>query len=47
MLTRFTLPEELFGPLSLRELEQDRYSRRIEGYLPDSHFAFLDEVPIN
>jgi MoxR-like ATPase len=44
LLTRFSVPEELFGPLSLRELENDRYVRRIDGYLPTVSVAFIDEV---
>jgi MoxR-like ATPase len=44
LLTRFSVPEELFGPLSLASLEQDRYERKIEGYLPTASFAFIDEV---
>jgi hypothetical protein len=43
-LSKFTVPEEIFGPLSLRELEQDRYIRKTDGYLPDCSFAFLDEI---
>ncbi len=44
LLTKFSTPEELLGPISLKALEQDRFSRVITGKLPDVQFAFIDEV---
>src|SRR5574342_398925 len=44
LLTRFTTPEEIFGAVSLKALEQDDYRRVTSRKLPDAHIAFLDEI---
>ena len=44
LLTKFSTPEEIFGAVSLKGLENDEYRRVTTGKLPEAHIAFLDEV---
>jgi MoxR-like ATPase len=44
LLTRFTEPNEIFGPVDIQAFRQGAYRRRIEGMLPECEIAFLDEI---
>jgi MoxR-like ATPase len=44
MLTRFTEPSEILGPIDINELRTGRYIRREQGKLPTARLAFLDEI---
>src|SRR5436190_6339333 len=44
MLTRFTEPSEIIGPIDINLLREGRYVRREQGKLPTARLAFLDEI---
>ncbi len=44
LLTRFTEPNEIFGPVNIKEFQEGVFTRTIERALPRAKVAFLDEV---
>jgi MoxR-like ATPase len=44
LMGQFTVPDEIAGAPSLKDLENDIYRRNTTNMLPEAHFAFLDEV---
>lgn len=44
LLTRFTEPNEIFGPIDITAFRGGEYKRRTAGMLPESEIVFLDEV---
>jgi MoxR-like ATPase len=44
MLTKFTEPSEILGPIDIDLLKQGRFIRKVHGKLPSAKVVFLDEI---
>lgn len=44
LMSKYTAPDEIFGPIDISGLKEGSYKRKINNYLPSANIAFLDEI---
>jgi len=44
LMNEFSTPDEIFGSVKLKGLDEGIYEKNTTGYLPEAHIAFLDEI---
>ena len=44
LMNEFSTPDEIFGSVKLKGLDEGIYEKNTKGYLPEANVAFLDEI---
>jgi len=44
LMSKYTGPDEVFGPINILDLKDGNYNRKVDNFLPKANIAFLDEI---